>query len=161
MLFMIITSECRRQKMNFNYIGRKLRPMLYICVKVGTSSVVYPAAMFAPTVAKRGMPVAEFNIEPTSVTGHFGFVKKKCYCVENISPSVFADKQLTINQHQYTVNNVCFCIVSFMPKAEGYKISVVRPSIFYLSQFLFLDYALYPEIFIHTYTLTQFIWRGI
>ncbi|XP_052229121.1 NAD-dependent protein deacylase sirtuin-5, mitochondrial-like isoform X2 [Dreissena polymorpha] len=44
-----------------------------LCLVVGTSSVVYPAAMFAPTVAKRGIPVAEFNIEPTSATQHFGF----------------------------------------------------------------------------------------
>ena len=27
---------------------------------VGTSSVVYPAAMFAPSLAARGVPVAEF-----------------------------------------------------------------------------------------------------
>ena len=40
--------------------------------QVGTSSVVYPAAMFAPQVAARGVPVAEFNIEATSVTNNFG-----------------------------------------------------------------------------------------
>ncbi|XP_052797582.1 NAD-dependent protein deacylase-like [Mya arenaria] len=44
-----------------------------LCLVVGTSSVVYPAAMFAPQVANRGVPVAEFNIEPTSVTNSFGF----------------------------------------------------------------------------------------
>lgn len=33
-----------------------------LCLVVGTSSVVYPAAMFAPRVAERGKPVAEFNI---------------------------------------------------------------------------------------------------
>ncbi|RXG61763.1 NAD-dependent protein deacylase sirtuin-5, mitochondrial [Armadillidium vulgare] len=43
-----------------------------ICLVVGTSSVVYPAAMFAPQVAARGVPVAEFNIESTSATGNFG-----------------------------------------------------------------------------------------
>lgn len=40
-------------------------------IKVGTSSVVYPAAGFAPSLAARGIPVAEFNLEVTSSTGHF------------------------------------------------------------------------------------------
>lgn len=44
-----------------------------LCLVVGTSSVVYPAAMFAPQVAKRGVPVAEFNMEATPVTNEFGF----------------------------------------------------------------------------------------
>lgn len=44
-----------------------------ICLVVGTSSVVYPAAMFAPSVAARGVPVAEFNVEETPVTRQFGF----------------------------------------------------------------------------------------
>ena len=39
-----------------------------LCLVVGTSSVVYPAAMFAPRVAIRGVPVAEFNTEETDVT---------------------------------------------------------------------------------------------
>ena len=43
-----------------------------LCLVVGTSSVVYPAAMFAPQVAERGVPVAEFNMETTPVTHHFG-----------------------------------------------------------------------------------------
>lgn len=43
------------------------------CLVVGTSSVVYPAAMFAPGVAARGATVAEFNIEPTESTSLFGF----------------------------------------------------------------------------------------
>nr|XP_021521031.1 NAD-dependent protein deacylase sirtuin-5, mitochondrial isoform X3 [Aotus nancymaae] len=38
---------------------------------VGTSSVVYPAAMFAPQVAARGVPVAEFNMETTPATNRF------------------------------------------------------------------------------------------
>jgi NAD+-dependent protein deacetylase sirtuin 5 len=38
---------------------------------VGTSSVVYPAAMFAPQVAERGVPVAEFNMESTPATHKF------------------------------------------------------------------------------------------
>uniref|UniRef100_A0A0B7APF5 Deacetylase sirtuin-type domain-containing protein n=1 Tax=Arion vulgaris TaxID=1028688 RepID=A0A0B7APF5_9EUPU len=45
-----------------------------LCLVVGTSSVVYPAAMFAPQVAKRGVPVAEFNIEETPATSSFGSV---------------------------------------------------------------------------------------
>ncbi len=40
-----------------------------IIMQVGTSSVVYPAAGFAPQLAARGVPVAEFNLEETSVTG--------------------------------------------------------------------------------------------
>jgi len=42
-----------------------------LCLVVGTSSIVYPAAMFAPEVARRGVPVAEFNLESTPVTGKF------------------------------------------------------------------------------------------
>lgn len=45
-----------------------------LCLVVGTSSVVYPAAMFAPQVASRGVPVAEFNIEETPATNSFGFM---------------------------------------------------------------------------------------
>lgn len=41
------------------------------CLIIGTSSTVYPAAMFAPQVAQRGVPVAEFNIETTHATGKF------------------------------------------------------------------------------------------
>lgn len=44
-----------------------------LCLVIGTSSVVYPAAMFAPGVADRGVPVAEFNIESTPGTENFGF----------------------------------------------------------------------------------------
>jgi len=43
-----------------------------LCLVVGTSSVVYPAAMFAPQVAERGVPVAEFNLESTPATGRLG-----------------------------------------------------------------------------------------
>lgn len=42
-----------------------------LCLVVGTSSVVYPAAMFAPQVALRGVPVAEFNVESTPATSNF------------------------------------------------------------------------------------------
>ncbi|CAH2071011.1 unnamed protein product, partial [Iphiclides podalirius] len=44
-----------------------------VCLVVGTSSVVYPAAMFAPQAASRGAIVAEFNIEPTPATPDFHF----------------------------------------------------------------------------------------
>uniref|UniRef100_A0A2P2HXU2 NAD-dependent protein deacylase n=1 Tax=Hirondellea gigas TaxID=1518452 RepID=A0A2P2HXU2_9CRUS len=44
-----------------------------LCLVVGTSSVVYPAAMFAPQVAARGVAVAEFNMEVTPTTQQFGF----------------------------------------------------------------------------------------
>ncbi|XP_072267781.1 NAD-dependent protein deacylase sirtuin-5, mitochondrial [Pyxicephalus adspersus] len=44
-----------------------------LCLVVGTSSVVYPAAMFAPQVAARGVPVAEFNMESTPATMGFTF----------------------------------------------------------------------------------------
>ncbi|XP_075529580.1 sirtuin 4 [Dermacentor variabilis] len=44
-----------------------------LCLVIGTSSVVYPAAMFAPEVAARGVPVAEFNLESTPGTENFGF----------------------------------------------------------------------------------------
>ncbi|KAL4646437.1 NAD-dependent protein deacylase sirtuin-5, mitochondrial-like [Arapaima gigas] len=44
-----------------------------LCLLVGTSSIVYPAAMFAPQVAARGVPVAEFNLRTTPATSHFKF----------------------------------------------------------------------------------------
>ncbi|XP_054982936.1 NAD-dependent protein deacylase sirtuin-5, mitochondrial [Sorex araneus] len=44
-----------------------------LCLVVGTSSVVYPAAMFAPQVSARGVPVAEFNTEVTPATDRFRF----------------------------------------------------------------------------------------
>lgn len=44
-----------------------------LCLVVGTSSVVYPACLFAPEVASRGVPVAEFNVEATGVTDSLGF----------------------------------------------------------------------------------------
>lgn len=44
-----------------------------LCLVVGTSSIVYPAAMFAPQVAVRGVPVAEFNLEDTPATMRFKF----------------------------------------------------------------------------------------
>lgn len=44
-----------------------------MCLLVGTSSVVYPAAGFAPLLAAKGVPVAEFNMEETPCTGAFRF----------------------------------------------------------------------------------------
>lgn len=42
-----------------------------LCLVVGTSSVVYPAAMFGPQVASRRVPVAEFNTNITPNTTYF------------------------------------------------------------------------------------------
>ncbi|XP_072294722.1 NAD-dependent protein deacylase sirtuin-5A, mitochondrial-like [Eucyclogobius newberryi] len=44
-----------------------------LCLVVGTSSIVYPAAMFAPQAAAAGVPVAEFNMEDTPATMRFKF----------------------------------------------------------------------------------------
>eukprot|EP00118_Oscarella_pearsei_P013178 m.102278 g.102278 ORF g.102278 m.102278 type:complete len:310 (+) comp37162_c0_seq1:66-995(+) len=44
-----------------------------VCLVVGTSSIVYPAAAFAPVLSSKGVPVAEFNIEMTPATGSFRF----------------------------------------------------------------------------------------
>ncbi|XP_064202375.1 NAD-dependent protein deacylase sirtuin-5, mitochondrial-like [Anguilla rostrata] len=44
-----------------------------LCLVVGTSSIVYPAAMFGPQVASRGVPVAEFNMGTTPHTNQFAF----------------------------------------------------------------------------------------
>lgn len=44
-----------------------------VCLVVGTSSVVYPAAMFAPQAAARGAVVAEFNLETTPATEDFHY----------------------------------------------------------------------------------------
>lgn len=44
---------------------------LPINLQVGTSSIVYPAAMFGPLIASRGVPVAEFNTKTTPKTEYF------------------------------------------------------------------------------------------
>nr|CAH8839677.1 unnamed protein product [Trichobilharzia regenti] len=44
-----------------------------VCLVVGTSAVVYPAASFAPSLARRGVPVAETNIEVTPSTDSLQF----------------------------------------------------------------------------------------
>lgn len=47
--------------------------MCDLCLVVGTSSVVYPAAMFAPELAARGVVIGEFNVEETSATNRFHY----------------------------------------------------------------------------------------
>ncbi|XP_075877595.1 NAD-dependent protein deacylase sirtuin-5, mitochondrial-like isoform X2 [Nelusetta ayraudi] len=42
-----------------------------LCLVVGTSSIVYPAAMFGPQIAARGVPVAEFNTTITPKSEYF------------------------------------------------------------------------------------------
>ena len=44
-----------------------------LCLVVGTSSLVYPAALFAPQAASNGAVVAEFNVEETPATQQFHF----------------------------------------------------------------------------------------
>ncbi|XP_060537276.1 NAD-dependent protein deacylase-like [Cylas formicarius] len=44
-----------------------------LCLVIGTSSVVYPAAAFAPLVAERGRPVAEFNLNEEPAKDDFQF----------------------------------------------------------------------------------------
>lgn len=58
----------QEQLENSPLIEDKILPL-----QVGTSSVVYPAAMFAPQVAGRGVPVAEFNMEDTPATMRFKY----------------------------------------------------------------------------------------
>nr|CAH7730424.1 unnamed protein product [Callosobruchus chinensis] len=53
--------------------ARELVETCDLCLVVGTSSVVYPAAMFAPLVAQRGMPVAEFNVTEEPAEQSFAF----------------------------------------------------------------------------------------
>jgi NAD-dependent deacetylase sirtuin 5 len=47
-----------------------------VLLVVGTSSVVYPAALIAPNAVKHGAVVAEFNIETTEVTNKFSYMFK-------------------------------------------------------------------------------------
>ncbi|CAH1391612.1 unnamed protein product [Nezara viridula] len=44
-----------------------------VCLVIGTSAVVYPAAMYAPALAANNIPVAEFNIEATPATDELMF----------------------------------------------------------------------------------------
>ncbi|XP_069009052.1 NAD-dependent protein deacylase sirtuin-5, mitochondrial-like [Embiotoca jacksoni] len=63
-----------------------------LCLVVGTSSVVYPAAMFAPQVAARGVPVAEFNMENTPATMRFKFHFHGA-CGSTLPPALAEDEQ--------------------------------------------------------------------
>lgn len=69
---------------NVTWFGESLDPVVLqatqqeldlcdLCLIIGTSSVVYPAAAFAPSVAARGVPLAEFNIEPNPSTKGLGW----------------------------------------------------------------------------------------
>lgn len=62
------------------------------CLVVGTSSVVYPAAMYAPQLAARNIPVAEFNVESTPATDELMF-HFRGPCTETVPEalSVFVD----------------------------------------------------------------------
>ena len=51
-------------------------------IQVGTSSVVYPAAGFAPMLAMKGVPVAEFNMEETPCTGEFRYTNNTSFSVK-------------------------------------------------------------------------------
>ena len=44
------------------------------CLIIGTSSIVYLVAMFAPQVAHRGVPVAEFNLVTTQEQENFSML---------------------------------------------------------------------------------------
>ncbi|KOB74505.1 NAD-dependent protein deacylase [Operophtera brumata] len=55
------------------WFGENLEKAVLDKAVVGTSSVVYPAAMFAPQAAARGSIVAEFNLEPTPATSDFQY----------------------------------------------------------------------------------------
>ena len=52
-------------------IIKRVEEKLALCdlyLLVGSSSLFYPVAEFAPTLAARGVPVAEFNLQETPVT---------------------------------------------------------------------------------------------
>lgn len=61
------------------------------CLVIGTSSVVYPAAMFAPALASKGVSVAEFNLEATPATHIFKSVLNTVvlFCLFDIEIDVF------------------------------------------------------------------------
>ncbi|XP_063056814.1 NAD-dependent protein deacylase sirtuin-5, mitochondrial-like [Engraulis encrasicolus] len=70
--------------------------MCDLCLVVGTSSIVYPAAMFAPQVAARGVPVAEFNMEDTPATMRFRF-HFEGPCGSTLPPALERHETETIN----------------------------------------------------------------
>nr|CDS31792.2 NAD dependent deacetylase sirtuin 5 [Hymenolepis microstoma] len=63
-----------------------------VCLVVGTSAVVYPAAGLALKAAKRGIPVAEINLEPTPATSAVTFYFEGQACV--ILPQLVKDLTL-------------------------------------------------------------------
>ena len=72
--------------------------MCVINLQVGTSSVVYPAAGFAPLLAAKGVPVALFNMEETPCTGEFRYIIifiRAC--------------PIFVIHGNYTVHNTCSC----------------------------------------------------
>ncbi|XP_066158765.1 NAD-dependent protein deacylase-like [Euwallacea fornicatus] len=60
---------------NILQMAKNLIESCDFCLVIGTSSVVYPAAQFAPLVAERGYPVVEFNLndEPAQDNFHLHF----------------------------------------------------------------------------------------
>ncbi|XP_055343711.1 LOW QUALITY PROTEIN: NAD-dependent protein deacylase-like [Paramacrobiotus metropolitanus] len=78
-----------------------------LCLVVGTSSVVYPAAMFAPHVAERGVSVAEFNLEFTqgAMTSNYLFIGPSGLTLPNALRPI-TDKQAPhIQKHDQIITN--------------------------------------------------------
>lgn len=75
------------------------------CLVVGTSSVVYPAAMYAPALAARNIPVAEFNIESTPATSDLMFhFRGPCTQTVPEALSVFV-KSIALNKNNTSALN--------------------------------------------------------
>ncbi|CAJ0939838.1 unnamed protein product [Ranitomeya imitator] len=75
--------DLRKAGMGYKTISKMLgEKWITVGAMVGTSSVVYPAAMFAPQVAARGVPVAEFNMENTPAT--MGFKADKVHLCRSV-----------------------------------------------------------------------------
>lgn len=51
--------------------------------KIGTSSVVYPAAGYASMISQRNIPIVEINIETTPSTSLAKFIEKDLF-IENL-----------------------------------------------------------------------------
>lgn len=73
-----VTSECFCWASWTRFIVWSPVSSVFLSVsQVGTSSVVYPAALFGPQVASRGVPVAEFNTKVTPNTPRFRWVHEQ------------------------------------------------------------------------------------
>ena len=73
---MELTLAASEMKLNLTFVRERLEKLVEtcdLCLVIGTSSVVYPAAMFAPSVAERGKLVAEFNLNEEPVDEKFAF----------------------------------------------------------------------------------------